>query len=173
MRSAVSNDPGDLPRWLADRRRGWARAAQVIVVVAIAAQVWDVVGDVVAAQVPEGADRGGFAGAPWAPLALLYLSAAAIGVEAAVRGVRAELARGPSIRNLTPGGWACFAALAWIVAVPAYALAIRRRERPNARRVATAEERLGRGDALAILVVASMGLGCACVAAVSALDTLR
>ena len=49
---------------------------------------------------------------PWLPLATLYISAAAIGVEAALVGVRAQTARGPSIRNLTPGGWAFFAASA-------------------------------------------------------------
>ena len=64
---------------------------------------------------------------PWLPLGSGFLSSAALGVDAWVVGVRKERARGPSIANLSPGGWACFGAMLWIVAVPAYFFGARRR----------------------------------------------
>lgn len=63
------------------------------------------------------------------PLAAIYLSAAALGFDAAVRGVRKRVGVGPSIANLAPGGWAIFAAMIWIVAVPAYFVGARRKAR--------------------------------------------
>ena len=43
---------------------------------------------------------------PWVGVAAGFLSAAAIGVDAWVVGVRRVKGEGPSIRNLAPGGWA-------------------------------------------------------------------
>jgi hypothetical protein len=64
---------------------------------------------------------------PWIPLALMYLAAAVLGVDAIARGVRKRAGVGPSIANLAPGGWTIFAAMFWIVAVPAYYVGARRR----------------------------------------------
>ena len=92
---------------------------------------------------------------PWIGVALGFLSAAAIGVDAWVVGVRRVKDEGPSIRNLAPGGWACFAAMLWILAVPAYFFA-RRRVRSGG------EEHLEHAratwrDGVAIGVVAAIG----------------
>ena len=64
---------------------------------------------------------------PWIPLALMYLSSAVLGIDAVARGVRKRAGVGPSIANLAPGGWTIFAAMFWIVAVPAYYVGARRR----------------------------------------------
>ena len=66
---------------------------------------------------------------PWAAIGVLYLASAALGLDALLVGVRKLRDEGPSIRNLTPGGWAMFAALFFIVAVPAYYAGARRRAR--------------------------------------------
>lgn len=64
---------------------------------------------------------------PWPSLGLQYLSSAALGLDAIARGVRKRAGVGPSIVNLAPGGWAVFASMFWIVAVPAYFIGARRR----------------------------------------------
>ncbi|MBX7197300.1 MAG: hypothetical protein K1X94_34940 [Sandaracinaceae bacterium] len=62
------------------------------------------------------------------PVAAMYFSAAALGLDAAANGVRKRAGFGPSIANLAPGGWTIFGAMFWIVAVPAYYLGARRRK---------------------------------------------
>ncbi|MBI2390009.1 MAG: hypothetical protein HYV09_10500 [Deltaproteobacteria bacterium] len=64
---------------------------------------------------------------PWTSLGLQYLSSAALGLDAIAHGVRKRSCVGPSIVNLAPGGWAVFASMFWIVAVPAYFIGARRR----------------------------------------------
>jgi hypothetical protein len=64
---------------------------------------------------------------PWIPLALMYLSSAFLGLDAVARGVRKRAGVGPSIANLAPGGWTIFAAMFWIIAIPAYYFGARRR----------------------------------------------
>ena len=66
---------------------------------------------------------------PWPAVALQLLSSAAIGLDAVAVGVRRRVGVGMSIKNLAPGGWATFAAMLWIVAVPAYFFGARRRAR--------------------------------------------
>ena len=63
---------------------------------------------------------------PWIPLALMYLSSAALGLDAVAKGVRKHVGEGISIRNLAPGGWTIFVAMFWIIAVPAYYFGARR-----------------------------------------------
>jgi hypothetical protein len=66
---------------------------------------------------------------PWQQMGLFYLTCAVIGLDAWVVGVRAVRGEGPSIRNLSPGGWAVFVAMVSIVALPAYLFARRRGRR--------------------------------------------
>ncbi len=66
---------------------------------------------------------------PWTAMGFVYLASAAVGIDALLVGVRKLRDEGPSIRNLTPGGWAMFAALFFVVAVPAYYVGARRRAR--------------------------------------------
>ncbi|MGZ3424406.1 MAG: hypothetical protein ACXVEE_41490 [Polyangiales bacterium] len=94
----------------------------------------------------------------WLSLGILNLSAAALGIDAMVRGVRKRAGEGPSIRNLAPGGWTIFAAMFWIVAVPAYFLGPRRRivEEPV--------EPLGVGSWCAVLVFTVLGAALVAIA---------
>ncbi len=97
--------------------------------------------------------------AVWLPMGALYLSSAALGLDAVVRGVRKRAGVGPSIANLAPGGWAIFAAMFWIVAVPAYFIGARRRvgqdDEPR--------EPVRLGSWIAIAVCALGGVVLACV----------
>ena len=90
---------------------------------------------------------------PWLGVALGFLSAAAIGVDAWVVGVRRVKDEGPSIRNLAPGGWACFAAMLWILAVPAYFFARRRARREEGIEGERAAATWRDGAAIAVVVV--------------------
>ncbi len=93
---------------------------------------------------------------PWPAVALQLLSSAAIGLDAVAVGVRRRVGVGMSIKNLAPGGWATFAAMMWIVAVPAYFFGARRR----ARRGELAEvevEPVTWGSWVAVGVVAALG----------------
>lgn len=92
---------------------------------------------------------------PWIGVALGFLSAAAIGVDAWVVGVRRVKGEGPSIRNLAPGGWAMFGAMLWILAVPAYFFARRRVRRGDEDHLEHA--RATWRDGVAIGVVAAIG----------------
>ena len=93
---------------------------------------------------------------PWLGVALGFLSAAAIGVDAWVVGVRRVEGEGPSIRNLAPGGWAMFGAMLWILAVPAYLVKRRKVRRGDERELSRAPMRWG--DVVAIGVVTMIGL---------------
>jgi hypothetical protein len=130
----------DVPGWLARRSRAVSAACITIILVAAVLQV---VGD---------------DDAVWLPLGVLYFSSAALGLDAVVRGVRKRAGVGPSIANLAPGGWAIFAGMFWIVAVPAYFIGARRR-------VSFDEERepVTIGSWIAIAVSALLGVGLACV----------
>jgi hypothetical protein len=66
---------------------------------------------------------------PWIGVSLGFISAAALGLDAWVVGVRRAKDEGPSIRNLAPGGWAMFGAMLWVLAVPAYFFARRKARR--------------------------------------------
>lgn len=66
---------------------------------------------------------------PWTQMGFFYLSCAALGLDAHLAGVRAVRGEGPSIRNLSPGGWAVFAAMFSIVAWIAYLFARRQGRR--------------------------------------------
>lgn len=96
--------------------------------------------------------------AVWLPLGVLYVSSAAIGLDAVVRGVRKRVGVGPSIGNLAPGGWAIFAAMFWIVAVPAYYFGARRKISDD-----DAREPVKLGSWVAIGVCAALGFVLACV----------
>lgn len=102
----------DVPRALRDHRRAISRACVAVVVIAAVLQVVDALGE---------------DGSPWPAMGALYVSSAAIGLDAVVRGVRKRAGVGISIANLAPGGWAIFAAMFWILAVPAYFVGARRR----------------------------------------------
>jgi hypothetical protein len=130
----------DVPEWLARRSRAVSAACIILIIVTAILQV---VGD---------------DDAVWLPLGALYFSSAALGLDAVVRGVRKRAGVGPSIANLAPGGWAIFAAMFWIVAVPAYFIGARRR-------VSTDEERepVTIGSWIAIAVSALLGVVLACV----------
>jgi hypothetical protein len=102
--------PDDVPHALRRHARVVSWVSVSIVLLTVAEQVWEVVAE-------EGAGP-----SPWLGITLGFWSAAAIGLDALVVGVRKKRDFGPSIANLGPGGWACFAALMWILAVPAYFL---------------------------------------------------
>ncbi len=102
----------DVPRALRDHRRAISRACVAVVAIAFVLQVVDALGD---------------DGSPWPAMGALYVSAAAIGLDAVVIGVRKRTGVGISIANLAPGGWAIFASMFWILAVPAYFFGARRR----------------------------------------------
>lgn len=130
----------DVPAWLARRARLVSWVCVAVLVVAAALQVF------------------GDDDAVWLPLGALYVSSAALGVDAIVRGVRKRAGVGPSIANLAPGGWAIFAAMFWIVAVPAYFIGARRRvDNDEAREPVTV------GSWIAIAVWALLGVLLACV----------
>lgn len=131
---------GDVPQALARRARPISWACLAIVIVAAVLQV---VGD---------------DDAVWLPLGVLYVSSAAIGLDAIVRGVRKRASVGPSIGNLAPGGWAIFAAMFWIVAVPAYYFGARRKVSDD-----DAREPVRLGSWVAIGVCATLGVVLACV----------
>ncbi len=103
----------DVPPWLRAHAVAISRACLVVVGAAALVQVADLFAEEDAS--------------PWVPIGILYLSAAALGLEAMAVGVRKQLGRGPSIANLAPGGWAIFAAMFWILAVPAYFFGARKR----------------------------------------------
>lgn len=130
----------DVPEWLARRQRLISIVCFAILIVAAVLQV---VGD--------DDDL-------WVALGVLYISSAALGLEAAVRGVRKRAGVGPSIANLAPGGWTIFAAMFWIVAVPAYFFGARRK-------VADAEARepMLIGSWIAIVATGVFGVVLVCV----------
>jgi len=101
----------DTPPWLRRNSRVVSHACIALLAVTAVLQVVDV----------------GDEDSPWIPMALMYLSAAALGLDAVAKGVRKYPGEGISIRNLAPGGWTIFAAMFWIVAVPAYYFGARRR----------------------------------------------
>lgn len=91
------------------------------------------------------------------PLGVTYLSCAALGLDAVVRGVRKRAGVGPSIVNLAPGGWTIFAAMFWIVAVPAYFIGARRKVSED-----FAREPVMLGSWIAIGVSALLGAALTC-----------
>ncbi len=93
---------------------------------------------------------------PWPAIALQLLSAAAIGLDAVAVGVRRRVGVGMSIANLAPGGWAIFAGMMWILAVPAYFFGARRRAR-RGELVEVEVEPLRWGSFAAIAVLAGLG----------------
>ena len=93
------------------------------------------------------------------PVAAMYFSAAALGLDAAANGVRKRTGQGPSIRNLAPGGWTIFGAMFWIVAVPAYYLGARRQKN---RDDGHPREPVTWGSWLAIAAFALLGVILAC-----------
>lgn len=99
---------------------------------------------------------------PWFAMGALYLSSAAIGLDAVVHGVRKDRTRGISIANLAPGGWAIFASMFWIVAVPAYFAGARRKRLDDDER-----EPVRWGSWVAIALAALMGITLMGVAATS------
>ena len=131
----------DVPSWLRARARTVAALNGIALLLALAVQFIDV-------------DE-------LLPLAAMYGSAALLGLDAAAVGVRKRAGEGPSIRNLAPGGWAVFAAMFWIVAVPAYFLGARRASR---RADGAPREELTWGSWVAIGGFATLGL---CLAAVA------
>jgi len=127
----------DTPRWLQRNARLVSYACIAVLVVTTVLQFVDI-----------GDDE-----SPWIPLALMYLSSAALGLDAVARGVRKRAGVGPSIANLAPGGWTIFAAMFWIIAVPAYYFGARRRVNDEYPR-----ERLTWGSWAAIVAFAVFGL---------------
>lgn len=95
----------------------------------------------------------GFA-SPWQQMGLFYLTCAVIGLDAWLVGVRAVRGEGPSIRNLSPGGWAVFVAMVSIVALPAYLFARRRGKRGYD----TATDPVGAGTWVALAALGLAGL---------------
>jgi hypothetical protein len=93
---------------------------------------------------------------PWPPVALQLLSSAAIGLDAIAVGVRRRVGVGMSIKNLAPGGWATFALMMWILAVPAYFFGARRRAR-RGELVDVEVEPVRWGSWVAIGVIAAFG----------------
>lgn len=104
-------DPDDTPRWVREHARPISYACIALLAITAVLQVVDV-----------GDDE-----SPWIPLALMYLSSALLGLDAVARGVRKRAGVGPSIANLAPGGWTIFAAMFWIIAIPAYYFGARKR----------------------------------------------
>lgn len=98
----------DVPSWLSSKARLVSAICVVTLVATLGLQVVEV-------------------GDELLPVAMMYFSAAVLGLDAAVHGVRKRRGVGPSIANLAPGGWAIFTAMFWIVAVPAYYFGARRR----------------------------------------------
>lgn len=94
---------------------------------------------------------------PWTTMGVFYLSCAALGLDAVLVGVRSVRGEGPSIRNLSPGGWAVFAAMFFVVGAPAYYAGARRRAR---RGYEVPVDPVGAGTWLALggLVVAGLTL---------------
>ncbi len=92
------------------------------------------------------------------PVSAMYVSAAALGLDAAASGVRKRVGVGPSIANLAPGGWTVFAAMFWILAVPAYLLGARRRVRIED---GTPREPMTWGSWITIGAFAALGLAVA------------
>ena len=131
----------DTPRWMRRGARALSLACVSLVALAVVEQA--------AERFTDSIDN------PWWGVALGFLSAAAIGVDAVVCGVRRVEGEGPSIRNLAPGGWAAFAAMLWIVAVPAYFFGARRHVADDDR--AHPRERLTWGSWAAIAIVAAIG----------------
>ena len=132
----------DAPRWMRRRARALSLGCILLVALSIVEQAVELLTDAI--------DN------PWWGVALGFLSAAAIGIDAIVVGVRRVEGEGPSIRNLAPGGWAAFAAMLWIVAVPAYFFGARRHARKDAAE-SLAVERLTWGSWAAIALVATLG----------------
>lgn len=93
------------------------------------------------------------------PVAAMYFSAAALGLDAAVHGVRKRAGIGPSIANLAPGGWTVFGSMFWIVAVPAYFLGARRRRNLDD---GLPREPMTWGSWVAIVGFAVLGVAIAC-----------
>ena len=150
-------DSSDAPRDLPPRLRPYARTlSHIAVLVVIAAALLQI-----KEAFSEGED-------PWLPMGSIYVSAAALGLDAAMRVVRRRRGEGLSIVNLAPGGWAIFGAMFWIVAVPAYFFGARRRAaRPiDLARTEWLEgdprEPIDWGSWLSIAAIALLGLGVAC-----------
>lgn len=135
----------DVPAFLRSRARGVARVCIWIVVLAGVVQLGDLF-------VPVD---------PWLGMGALYLSSAAMGLDAVVSGVRKWPNEGPSIRNLAPGGWAIFAAMFWLLAVPAYFAGARRRVYEEGPRV-----RVDAFSWVSIVFFALLGAACVVVSVV-------
>jgi len=126
-----------VPAWVRNNRRLIAYGCIAVLVITAVFQVVDVGDD----------------DSPWIPMALMYVSSAALGLDAAAKGVRKHVGEGLSIRNLAPGGWTIFAAMFWIIAVPAYYFGARRRVDDDYPR-----ERMTWGSWAAIVAFAVFGL---------------
>ena len=111
----------DAPKAMRTHARAISRACIALIVVALVEQVWELVLAFQSGPI-EGDDIN-----PWIGIALGFLSSSALGVDAVVVGVRRRRGFGPSIDNLSPGGWATFGAMMWVLAVPAYFFGARRR----------------------------------------------
>lgn len=131
----------DVPLWMRAHARAISATSIAVIVAAAALQVLDPFGDE----------------SPWIPLGALYLSSAAIGLDAMVRGVRKRRGVGPSIANLAPGGWTIFASMFWIVAIPAYFVGARRRVDDGA-----AREPIRWGSWVAVGTFALLGIALSC-----------
>lgn len=136
--------PTDVPEWLLRRSRAVSWLCIVLIVAALGLEFF------------------GDEDSVWIPMGVLYLSASALGLDAVVRGVRKRAGVGPSIANLAPGGWAIFAGMFWIVAVPAYYIGARRRVGADD----DPREPVTLGSWIAIVVAAVFGLALIAVGAV-------
>lgn len=134
----------DVPRWMKSNARWISRACLLVVALTVVEQLAEMFTDWIESE--------------WLGVALGFFSAAAIGLDAVVVGVRRVESEGPSIRNLAPGGWACFGAMFWILALPAYFFARRRtRREPTRAPESDPMQRATWRDFAAIVVIAAIG----------------
>ncbi len=140
----------DLPRGIERRRALVRRLALAVVWIAILEQAGELFGVI-------GSDEPASSSFALVGVGLGFFSAAAIGVDALVVGVRKRRGEGPSIRNLAPGGWVCFTGMFWMIGVPAYFLGARRRAKRGDDEAAELVP-VGTGSYVAIVLFGAIGL---------------